>query len=59
MLLQHYGSPVIVALNRFGSDTEREFEMIRKHSGGQGVEPLVCDHFACHSASTSSGVRYS
>jgi formyltetrahydrofolate synthetase len=35
MLLQHYGLPVIVALNRFGSDTEREFEMIRKHLGEQ------------------------
>jgi len=32
MLLQH----------RFGSDTEREFEMIGKHLGEQGVEPLVC-----------------
>jgi hypothetical protein len=46
MLLQHYGLPVIVALNRFGSDTEREFEMIRKHLGEQGVEALVCEHFA-------------
>jgi formyltetrahydrofolate synthetase len=26
MLLQHYGLPVIVALNRFGSDTEREID---------------------------------
>ena len=34
----HYGLPVIVALNRFGSDTEREFEMIKKHLGEQGVE---------------------
>ena len=46
MLRQHYGLPIIVALNRFGSDTEREFEMIRKHLGEQGVEPLVCEHFA-------------
>ena len=38
--------PVIVALNRFGSDTEREFKMIRKHLGEQGVEALVCEHFA-------------
>src|SRR5688572_17897112 len=29
----HYGLPVIVALNRFGSDTEREFELIKKHLG--------------------------
>jgi formyltetrahydrofolate synthetase len=35
MLLQHYGLPVIVALNSFGSDTERAFEMIRKHLGEQ------------------------
>jgi len=33
----HYGLPVIVALNRFGSDTEREFELIKKHLGEQGV----------------------
>jgi formyltetrahydrofolate synthetase len=38
MLLRHYALPVIVPLNRFGSDTEREFEMIRKHLGEQGSE---------------------
>jgi formate--tetrahydrofolate ligase len=43
---ENYGLPVIVALNRFGSDTEREFELIRKHLGEQGVEALVCEHFA-------------
>jgi len=37
MLLQHYGLPVIFALNRFGSDSERELELIRKHLGEQGV----------------------
>jgi formyltetrahydrofolate synthetase len=45
-LLQHYGLPVIVALNRFGSDTEREFEMIRKRRQlprlGTGVDSI--DH---------------
>jgi formate--tetrahydrofolate ligase len=43
---ENYGLPVIVALNRFGSDTEREFEMIKKHLAEQGVEALVCEHFA-------------
>jgi formate--tetrahydrofolate ligase len=43
---EHYGLPVIVALNRFGSDTEREFDLIKKHLGEQGVEALVCEHFA-------------
>jgi len=42
----NYGLPVIVALNRFGSDTEREFELIKKHLGEQGIEALVCEHFA-------------
>ena len=42
----NYGLPVIVALNRFGSDTEREFELIKKHLGEQGVEAIVCEHFA-------------
>ncbi len=43
---ENYGLPVIVALNRFGSDTEREFELIKRHLGEQGVEALVCEHFA-------------
>ncbi|HJR71592.1 MAG TPA: formate--tetrahydrofolate ligase [Gammaproteobacteria bacterium] len=43
---EHYGLPAIVALNRFGSDTEREFELIKRHLGEQGVEALVCEHFA-------------
>jgi formate--tetrahydrofolate ligase len=43
---ENYGLPVIVGLNRFGSDTEREFELIKKHMGEQGVQALVCEHFA-------------
>jgi formate--tetrahydrofolate ligase len=42
----NYGLPVIVALNRFASDTEREFELIKTHLAEQGVEALVCEHFA-------------
>jgi formate--tetrahydrofolate ligase len=42
----HFGLPVIVALNRFASDTDREFELIKKHLGEQGVEAIVCEHFA-------------
>jgi formate--tetrahydrofolate ligase len=49
MLLQHHGLPVIVALNRFGSDTERELEMIGKRSGEQASKPS--------SASTSRKAR--
>jgi formyltetrahydrofolate synthetase len=39
MLLQHYGLPVIVALNHFGSDTGRELEMIGKRVGEQASKP--------------------
>ena len=41
-----YGLPVVVALNRFGSDTDRELETIKKHMAEQGVEAIVCTHFA-------------
>jgi formate--tetrahydrofolate ligase len=43
---EHYGLPVIVALNRFGSDTDRELDMIKKHLAEQGVEAIVCTHFS-------------
>jgi formate--tetrahydrofolate ligase len=43
---EHYGLPVIVALNRFGSDTDRELDLIKKHLAEQGVEAIVCTHFA-------------
>ena len=42
----HFGMPVVVALNRFGSDTDRELDMIKKHMAEQGVEAIVCEHFA-------------
>jgi formate--tetrahydrofolate ligase len=41
----HYGLPVIVALNRFGSDTDRELDTIKKHLAEQGVQAIVCTHF--------------
>jgi formate--tetrahydrofolate ligase len=43
---EHYGLPVIVALNRFGSDTDRELDLIKKHLSEQGVEAIVCTHFS-------------
>jgi formate--tetrahydrofolate ligase len=43
---EQYGLPVIVALNRFGSDTDRELDLIKKHLGEQGVEAIVCTHFS-------------
>ena len=45
-LRSHYGLPVVVALNRFGSDTQRELDLVVKHMGGQGVKAVVATHFA-------------
>ena len=42
----HFGMPVVVALNRFGSDTDRELDMIKQHLAEQDVEAIVCEHFA-------------
>jgi formate--tetrahydrofolate ligase len=41
-----FGLPVVVAVNRFGSDTEREIETLVKHMADQGVEAVMAEHFA-------------
>jgi formate--tetrahydrofolate ligase len=38
--------PVIVALNRFGSDTDKELNLVKQHLADQGVQAFVCEHFA-------------
>jgi formate--tetrahydrofolate ligase len=38
--------PVVVALNRFGSDTDKELNMVKQHLAEQGVQAVVCEHFA-------------
>ena len=42
----NYGLPVVVAVNRFGSDTDAEIEAIISHMAGQGIEAVMADHFA-------------
>ncbi len=42
----NYGLPVVVAVNRFGSDTDAEIEAIIAHMAAQGVEAVMADHFA-------------
>src|SRR5690606_25576227 len=42
----HYGLPVVVAINRFGSDTENELKLVIDHMAKQGVKAVVCEHFA-------------
>ncbi|HEY8518553.1 MAG TPA: formate--tetrahydrofolate ligase [Gammaproteobacteria bacterium] len=42
----HYGLPVVVCLNRFGSDTDRELETVKAHLAEQDVKAVVCTHFS-------------
>jgi formate--tetrahydrofolate ligase len=42
----HYGLPVVVAVNRFHSDTEAEIDALIKHMADQGVEAVMAEHFA-------------
>ncbi len=42
----NYGLPVVVAVNRFASDTTAEIDAIIAHMAGQGVEAVMADHFA-------------
>jgi formate--tetrahydrofolate ligase len=42
----NYGLPVVVAVNRFHSDTQAEIDAIIKHMADQGVEAVMAEHFA-------------
>ena len=48
--LRGFGLPVVVAINRFHSDTEAELEALRAYAAGLGVEAHVCEHWARGSA---------
>ena len=40
-----FGVPVIVALNRFGSDTAAEFAVIQEAMAALGTEAILCSHW--------------
>ena len=42
----HYGLPVVVAVNRFHSDTQAEIDALIAHMADQGVEAVMAEHFA-------------
>jgi formate--tetrahydrofolate ligase len=44
--LRKFGIPVIVAINRFGSDTEQELSYIEQFCKSNGADFSVCDVFA-------------
>jgi formate--tetrahydrofolate ligase len=45
-----FGVPAVVAINRFGTDTDAEIAAIRHIAAEQGCEAIVCTHFADGSA---------
>lgn len=47
-----FGVPVIVGINRFGGDSEAELQAVVDHCAGQGVEAIVCNHWADGGAGT-------
>ena len=44
--MKKYNLPVVVAINRFVSDTERELEFIDKHCKAQDVPVALCEVWA-------------
>ena len=43
---QQFGVPVIVALNRFITDTDAEVDAVREALAGHGVEAITCTHWS-------------
>jgi formate--tetrahydrofolate ligase len=41
-----FGVPVVVAINRFNSDTAAELDLIRQKCAEIGVEAILCSHWA-------------
>ncbi len=44
--VKRYGVPVIVAINRFGTDTDAEIAAVQAAAAAEGVEAILCTHFA-------------
>ena len=44
--MQKYGLPVVVAINRFGTDTDAELKMVEGYCKERGVKVSMCEVFA-------------
>ena len=44
--MRRFGLPVVVALNRFASDTAAEFAAVQAAMAERAVEAIICDHWA-------------
>ena len=52
--LQKFGLPVVVALNRFTSDTPAEFAVVHDAMAARGVDVVLCTHWADGGAGATS-----
>ena len=50
--VKSFGVPVIVAINRFNTDSEAEIAAVKAYARTQGVEAVLCEHWARGSAGT-------
>jgi formate--tetrahydrofolate ligase len=50
--IAHFGVPAVVAVNNFTSDTEAEFQIVKKYCEGLGVEAILCKHWESGSSGT-------
>jgi formate--tetrahydrofolate ligase len=55
--VKQFGVPVVVAINRFVSDTEEEIAAIEEFARGHGVEAILCEHWAKGSSGTEELAR--
>jgi formate--tetrahydrofolate ligase len=52
--VRQFGIPVVVAINRFDSDTEDEMRVVREIAAANGCEAILCTHWADGSAGTEA-----
>ena len=52
-----FGIPTVVAVNKFSTDTDEEFNLIKNYCSELGVEVVICTHWADGSKGTSELAR--
>jgi len=55
--VRQFGVPAVVAINHFATDTGAEIEAVTAYAAAQGVEAVVCRHWAEGSAGTEDLAR--
>ncbi len=55
--VHQFGVPVVVAINHFVADTDAEVQVIREAVAEQGVEAILCQHWAKGSEGTEELAR--